>query len=139
MGGWVLGTLALDDPEERQDMIAYMKAEVSAVLEGLQEATYLGGLLGEMLLYRKSAMGPQATLPTAIDTKTCLKPISMPLAASDTMLPLSLKAPKNISMTKVVCGGEIQKRSKRDIGRLKSKMVGNIAVADCHIDTQQRC
>jgi len=126
MGGWVLGTLALDDPEERQDMIAYMKAEVSAVLEGLQEATYLGGLLGEMLLYRKSvAMGPRATLPTAIDTKTCLKPISMPLAASDTyMLPLSLKAPKNISMTKVGAGGEIQKRSKRDIGRLKSKMVG---------------
>ncbi|KAI9877369.1 MAG: hypothetical protein M1830_004102 [Pleopsidium flavum] len=126
MGGWVLGTLAFNDAEEREDMIAYMKAEVSAVLEGLHEATYLRGLLGEMLLYGKSAaMVPRATVQATNDTRGSLKPISMPLTASDShFLPLSLKAPRNISMTKVGAGGEIQKRSKRDIGRLKSKMVG---------------
>lgn len=126
MGGWVFGTLALDDPEEREDMIAYMKAEISAVLEGVEEATYLGGLLGEMLLYGKSvSAGPRKANMAVDHNKKRLAPITMPLISTDAnFLPLSLKAPRNVSATKVGAGGEVQKRSKRDIGRLKSRMVG---------------
>ena len=130
MGGWVFGGFALDDPEEREDMIAYMIAEVSAVLEGVEEATYLTGILTEMLLYGKSvgAGRTRANLASSRSNDTAAvssKPITVSVASVDSrLLPLSLKAPQAIPLTKVGAGGEIQKRSRRDIGRLKSRMVG---------------
>lgn len=126
MGGWFLGASALDDSEDKADMIESMIAEISAVLQGVQEAAYLTGTLTQMLLYAKSAAAGIRSNPTkGHDTVATAKSVEMPLDTVDTrLLPLSLKAPQNIPLTKVGAGGEIQRRSRRDIGRLKSKMVG---------------
>ena len=126
MGGWFLGASALDDSEDKADMIEYMIAEVSAVLQGVQEAAYLAGTLTQILLYGKSvAASLRANALKGTDTAAIAKPVTLSLDNADPrLLPLSLKAPQAIPLTKVDAGGEIQKRSRRDIGRLKSKMVG---------------
>lgn len=126
MGGWFLGASGLDDSEDKADMIESMIAEISAVLQGVQEAAYLTGTLTQMLLYAKSAAaGTRSNPPNGHYTAATAKPVGMALDPIDTrLLPLSLKAPQNIPLTKVGAGGEIQRRSRRDIGRLKSKMVG---------------
>ena len=126
-GGWIAGNASAGDLMETEDTITYMKAEISAALEGIEEATYMKGLLGEILLFGKS-VSTQPKLPKISDanqTPHKVKPVTIPLGSiQDNYLPLGLKAPQGVSQTKVGAGGEIQPRSKRDIGRLKSRMVG---------------
>ncbi len=127
MGGWFLGaSSAFDNSEDKADMLELMIAEISAVLQGVQEAAYLAGTFTQMLLYGKSvAAGARAIPSKAKDTTAMAKPVTLSLDTVDTrLLPLSLKAPQAVPLTKVGAGGEIQKRSRRDIGRLKSKKVG---------------
>jgi hypothetical protein len=122
--GWLLGSPMGDEMSETADTIAYMKAEISAALEGVEEATYLRGMLGEVLLYansygtsqvkREGDKGGQRTITT------------IPPAEKDGLgnaLPLGLKANQGVGTTKVGAGGELIKRSKRDIGRLKDMKV----------------
>ena len=127
-GGWILGNSVSDDLTETADTIAYMKAEISAALEGIEESTYLKGMLGEILLCGKGSLDssviqsrsnePQVPAPPA-------KPMTIALDEEDfQLLPLGLKVAPIVSTTKVGAGGELIRRSKRDIGRLKSKMVG---------------
>ena len=126
-GGWIAGNASAGDLMETEDTILYMKAEISAALEGIEEATYMKGLLGEILLFGKS-VSTQPKPPKMSDASQVpheVKPITIPLGSiQENILPLGLKAPQGVSRTKVGAGGEIQERSKRDIGRLKSKMVG---------------
>ncbi|MCJ1303027.1 hypothetical protein MMC08_005833 [Hypocenomyce scalaris] len=126
-GGWITANATADDFMETEDTITYMKFEISAALEGIEEATYMKGLLGEMLLFGKS-LGTQPKppkVPDASPTSHMVKPITIPLGGLEgNFLPLGLKAPQGVSQTKVGAGGEVQKRSKRDTGRLKSKKVG---------------
>lgn len=122
--GWVLGASMSEDLTDTADTIAYMKAEVSAALHGAEEATYLESVLGEVLLFGKNAhfqghyqLGSNPAV------------VKMQFPASSTLgignaLPLGLKLGQNISTKKVGVGGEIRERSKRDIGRLKSRIVG---------------
>lgn len=127
-GGLMLSTSAGDDFTEISDTITYMKAEISAALEGVEESTYLKGILGEMLLCSKDKLhSPEKSLiPTVAQlTAPPAKPVTIPFEKEDSsFLPLGLKGAPVISTTKVGAGGELMKRSKRDIGRLKSKMVG---------------
>ena len=123
-GSLILGSGFNDDMIETADTISYMKAEISAALEGIEEAVYLKGILGEVLLCGKEALGPSkikdaAVLPNRNVPKTVVLQDEEPSA-----LPLGLKLEKKVSMTRVGAGGELIGRSKRDIGRLKSKMVG---------------
>lgn len=127
-GGWILSSSMSDDLTETADTIVYMKAEISAALEGIEEATYLKGMLGEILLCGKNSLyssvkqsrSNEAQLPDLP-----AKPINIALAEDDSqLLPLGLKPAPVVSTTKVGAGGEVIKRSRRDIGRLKSKMVG---------------
>jgi hypothetical protein len=127
-GGWILGTSITGDSSETADTLSYMRAEISAALEGIEEATYLKGILGEILLYGKSALN-SSTKPSRPDqaqlTAPPLKPTTIALNDTESsLLPLGLKSAPIISMVKVGAGGELIKRSARDIGRLKSKMVG---------------
>ena len=127
-GGWILGNSGSDDLAETADTIAYMKAEISAALEGIEEATYLKGMLGEMLLCGKDSLDsfvrqsrsnrPQRPAPPA-------KPETIALVEEGSqLLPLGLKPAPVVSTTKIGAGGELIKRSMRDIGRLKSRTVG---------------
>ena len=109
--GFLLSTaLPADQATETADTITYMKAETSAALEGIQEATYLKGALGEILLYADTLVKQKRDKKMVIDDSK--------------ELPLGMKATQPIEMTKVGAGGEIQKRSMRDIGRLKSRRIG---------------
>ncbi|KAL9606664.1 MAG: hypothetical protein Q9179_000186 [Wetmoreana sp. 5 TL-2023] len=114
-GGWLLSNSAADDSTEVMETVSYMKAEISAALEGIEEATYLQGMLGEVLLCGKSALNAQSTRPPppAIDWAD----------AGSIPLPLGLKLEQNIPLVKVGAGGELQRRSRRDIGKLKSRRV----------------
>ncbi|KAH8668123.1 hypothetical protein BGZ60DRAFT_376843 [Tricladium varicosporioides] len=138
-GGWLTGGTRLvnGDPSEAAELISSLKLEVSAALEGIEEATYLRGLTSEMIRYSNSV---QKALPkeffddieTQSETPARKKrkgPINPPiiLRATDEqarLLPLGLKAEQAISRLKVGAGGEVSRRTARDIGNLKSKKVG---------------
>ena len=126
-GGWIMGTSVSVDLSESADTIAYMKAEISAALEGIEEATYLKGMLGEILLYGKDALLPvkQSRPPDTQLTTTPKKPMTIALQDKGTnnLLPLGLRGAQVIPKTKVGAGGEVLKRSRREIGMLKSKKV----------------
>ncbi|MCJ1227983.1 hypothetical protein MMC12_004642 [Toensbergia leucococca] len=123
--GWILGAPRASDLTETADTISYMRAEISAALEGVEEATYLKGLLGELLLYGET-VGPTTTKSLeSASASLWTKPITVGReGGQNNYLPLGLKAPQEVSLTKVGAGGELQRRSMRDIGRLKSRMVG---------------
>ena len=127
-GGWILGDSMSDDLTESADTVAYMKAEISAALEGIEEATYLKGMLGEILLYGKDSLNSSVKQPKSNEAQPPAlppKPETMTLDEEGSqLLPLGLKLAPVISTIKVGAGGEIIKRSRRDMGRLKSRMVG---------------
>ena len=126
-GGWLTGEARLvdGDPFEAEDLIHSLKLEVSAALEGIEEAVYLKGLTAEMIRYGD---GVQAALPKSsseIQTEKRSKPIVLPALGQDIRtLPLGLKAEKQISLLKVAAGGAVYQRTRRDIGHLKSQKVG---------------
>jgi hypothetical protein len=130
-GGWLSGDsmLAHNDHFESEELIQSLKLEVSAALEGIEEASYLKGLIGEMVRYGE---GVQKALPpgekgTKMDSsrKRNTRPITLPHVGRDArLLPFGLKSEKRVSLYRVGAGGEVQARTARDIGHLKSKKVG---------------
>ncbi|KAL4812009.1 hypothetical protein BDW67DRAFT_194058 [Aspergillus spinulosporus] len=132
-------------------LIAEMKSEVSAALAGVEEATLLTGILREYLRYAKSVTNDSRSLTSALpDDALNAAPSSTSVRheklngadllvfgaqddevdggdgdASGKLLPLSLKAAKDVSKTKVLKGtGKVVQRSKREIGYLRRKAVG---------------
>ncbi|KAL5045542.1 hypothetical protein BDW71DRAFT_79622 [Aspergillus fruticulosus] len=135
-------------------LIAEMKSEVSAALAGVEEATLLTGILREYLRYAKSVTSDSRShTPSAsalADDASNAAPSSTSVRheklngadllifgaqdddadggdgdASGKLLPLSLKAAKDVSKTKVLKGsGRVVQRSKREIGYLRRKAVG---------------
>jgi hypothetical protein len=138
-GGWLSGDLKFvkGDPFEAEELISSLKLEVSAALEGIQEAAYLKGLTSEMVRYGDAM---QKSLPQERDPdsetparKKRKGPVNAPLLLPSTnaevrILPLGLKADKQISLLKVGAGGEVSKRTARDIGHLRSQKVGKYPV-----------
>ena len=128
--GWMLGSSAVDDLMNSADLLSYMKAEISAALEGVEEITYLKGMLGEILLCGKeSLVGPskKAMMYAKSQNTKAQQVRSMTVAMTDEesgILPLGLKLKPRVDKTKVGAGGELIPRSQRDIGRMKSRMVG---------------
>lgn len=130
-GGWLSGdaTLVNGDHFESEELIASLKLEVSAALEGIEEATYLKGLTAEIVRYgeavQKGSRTSEKRLKIEGGPKRAIRPITLPQVGRDAfMLPVGLKAEQQVSLYRVGAGGEIQQRTARDIGRLKSKKVG---------------
>lgn len=111
--GWLLNDSAVGNSVDSIETISYMKTEICAALEGIEEAAYLQGMLGEILLCGKGALSSHDNRPPPLDWGDKQK----------CALPLGLKLDRSISLTKVGAGGELQKRSMRDIGKLKSRRV----------------
>ncbi|OGM43300.1 hypothetical protein ABOM_008670 [Aspergillus bombycis] len=69
--GWISATAFDDTPTREMDLIADMKSEISAALAGVEEASYLKGVLGEYLRYTdsvaKSAKSAATRKPKARD------------------------------------------------------------------------
>ena len=124
-GGWIMGSSLTDELIEPAETIAYMKAEISAALEGIEEATYLRGMLGEMLLCGKSFKNryPDAYRQRDVKNERSKPTIVSVGEGGDNTMPLGLKVHQDISKYKIGAGGELIRRSARDIGRLKSRMV----------------
>ena len=125
--GWLLSSSIGEKISESADTIAYMKAEISAALEGVEEATYLRGMLGEILLYASSYSTSQTKREgekagQGQRTITTIPPADENRGLANA-LPLGLKASQGVGMTKVGAGGELIRRSKRDVGRLKDREV----------------
>lgn len=137
-GGWLLAdsTLTSGNQYEAEDLIEGLKLEVSAALQGIDEATYIKGLTGEMIRFEKTL---QRTVPviersTGTDNRsgrasTVSRPILLPTnGKTSAILPIGLKAGHYVSAQRVGAGGELKTRSKRDIGRLKSQQVGKYSL-----------
>lgn len=121
-GAWI-GNSSNTIMADNADTIAYMKAEVSAILEGIEEAAYLRGMLNEVLLYSKTVKTRH--LEPAVNAADAAKPVTVVVQNwQDSLLPIGLKADQGAGLRKIGAGGEIQERSMRDVGRLKSKKVG---------------
>lgn len=122
-GGWLTGNARLinGDQSESEAFIGTLQMEISAALEGIETAVYLKGLTSEMVRYAESVLkgiGPEDTGRMASSILT------LPSGEKDvSILPIGLKAERQISRLRVGAGGEIQRRSKRDIGRLLSRQV----------------
>lgn len=130
-GGWLLGDTMMvnGDHFESEELIASLKLEVIAALEGIEEATYLKGLTAEMVRYGDSFQNgrPAAEKRRKVESgkRHDTRPVTLPEIGRDAfMLPFGLKADQQISLYRVGAGGEIQQRTARDIGRLKSRKVG---------------
>ncbi|RKF59822.1 Uncharacterized protein OnM2_056019 [Erysiphe neolycopersici] len=122
-GGWLSGEARLvdGDPLEAQRLITNLKAEVSLLLEGIEEMIYLKNILAEMVRYSEINF-KEFTVNTK---KDALTPQNSSLASHDTaLLPLGMKVERQISTSKISIGGEVTRRSKRDIGDRKSRKVG---------------
>ncbi|KUJ21685.1 uncharacterized protein LY89DRAFT_778082 [Mollisia scopiformis] len=121
-GGWLSGEARLvdGDPFEAEELISSLKLEISAALEGIEEAVYLKGLTSEMIRYGDAV---EAALPNSIQP-THVPVILPPTSENTNFLPVGLKVEKPIALSKVGVGGAVHQRTKRDIGYLKSQKVG---------------
>ncbi|KAF8866980.1 hypothetical protein BDZ45DRAFT_719968 [Acephala macrosclerotiorum] len=118
-GGWLSGEARLVDGDrfEAEELISSLKLEISAALEGVEEAVYLKGLTSEMIKYSDAI---EAALPKHKRTDILMSPTEEDIS----LLPVGLKVDKEIALNKVGAGGAVYKRTKRDIGYLKSQKVG---------------
>ncbi|KAI1073434.1 hypothetical protein F5B20DRAFT_516065 [Whalleya microplaca] len=122
-GGWLLNDAILAG-DESGDFVASLKLEVSAALEGLEEAVYLRGIVGEAVKYCESC--GKAGSGTAVDM---MKPIPLHVKEPGAQaLPLGLRLKDKISAQKIVSGGEIVERSQRETGHLRSQQVGHYSL-----------
>lgn len=123
-GGWVLAASGAEDLAETAETVAYMKAEVSAALEGIEEATYLKGMLGEVLLFDKNSRDKNQHLLPIDQFVSQARSSMVKIAENRDALPIGLRNTQIAPDKKVGAGGEIKKRTGRDMGRLRSQIVG---------------
>jgi hypothetical protein len=132
-GGWLSGSARLVSSNrfEAEELIASLKLEVSAALDGLEEATYLKGLTSEMVRYGDAVLKgiPTTEGPPEKRQKTTHSSQSILTSEQEIkLLPLGLKAEQQVSKLRVGAGGEVHERTARDIGRLKSQKVGKYSL-----------
>jgi hypothetical protein len=128
MAGWLVSSAA--DPMDAVDkLLDSLRAEISATLEGVHEATFLTGVLSEFVRYQTKRINAGypawATAPNA-GKKNANKDgrVWRYEVAEDKTLPVGLKVvPKKVEKTKK-SGGRPQAITKREEGIARSKMVG---------------
>lgn len=138
-GGWLINDAIVaagaGDHMDSADFLASLKLEVSAALEGVQEAVFMRGIISEFVRYGNSVQKAEGESSqkyrrgdvTALvmhgqhDKAVASSPGGTELSA---MLPLGLKAKAKISAEKVISGGEIARRRRRELGHLVSQKVG---------------
>ncbi|KAH6968881.1 hypothetical protein DER45DRAFT_581668 [Fusarium avenaceum] len=119
-GGWLLNDAISSNKSETGDLLTALKLEVTAALEGLEEAVYLNGIVGEAvgfgLASQKGGAGRQVW--------NANKPVPMQMEGRESrLLPLGLKTKQMPTKSKIVSGGEVVQRSTRETGHLISQKV----------------
>lgn len=121
-GGWLLNDAVSNlDSSETGDFITALKLEVTAALEGIEEAVYLNGVVGESTRYGIAASKSGASRNSSWNVN---KPLPIHVESRESrMLPLGLKTKMLPTREKVVSGGEVVQRSMRETGHLISQKV----------------
>ncbi|KAK1981941.1 hypothetical protein LZ30DRAFT_781676 [Colletotrichum cereale] len=119
--GWLTNGTSLGDRADAADFITALKLEVSAALEGLNEAVYLDGIVGEAVQYGRAVKAGAKTAPSG-RAQALAKPVSLDVESSP-YLPLGLVSKQHVSNLKIVSGGEVLERSSREKGHLLSQKV----------------
>lgn len=122
-GGWLVNDATASsgtDQGEAGSFLTGLKLETSAALEGLQEAAYLNGILGEVVRFGFAAQKSRARrqTPGAAQATSSLQE-----GRASRMLPLGLKTKALPTTDKVVSGGEVVRRTAREMGHLISQVV----------------
>ncbi|OCL03910.1 hypothetical protein AOQ84DRAFT_433683 [Glonium stellatum] len=127
--GWLAAANSVNSVDSTEDVLHSLRLETSAALEGIWEAGFMKGLLSDFLRYsRKSAEGQHK--PDNRKMRAQGKPeLVHSWQGKDTqtveqsMLPLGVSELMGIERKKVGIGGEIKKRSAREMGIMISKRV----------------
>lgn len=127
-GGWLTGPTSTNEAlSETADTIAHIKAEISAALEGIEEAAYLKGMLETVLLHGRFSSSSTHRDGHGAKPVLQLRPANADVAEdvlSRSALPLGLDAAHGLSTKKVGAGGRLLDRSRRDMGDIRNRMVG---------------
>lgn len=120
-GGWLFNdAISWADKSDAGDFLTALKLEVTAALEGLEEAVYLNGIVSEAVRFGQAAQR-SGTTRQGWNTN---KPIPMQLEGRESrLLPLGLKTKQLPTRNKVVSGGEVVQRSMRETGHMISQKV----------------
>jgi hypothetical protein len=120
-GGWLFNdAMSWADKAEAGDFLTALKLEVTAALEGVQEAVLLNGVVSEAARFGLAT--PDKTW--AARQGRLHKPIAVPIEGKESrLLPLGMKTNLPPSIHKVVSGGEVVIRSSRETGHLISQKV----------------
>ncbi|KAG6004363.1 hypothetical protein E4U21_001126 [Claviceps maximensis] len=127
-GGWLFNdAMSWADKAEAGDFLTALKLEVTAALEGIEEAVFLNGIVGEAvrfgLLAEKSRAARQHWNSNNSNS-ICNKPNTLHVESRESrLLPLGLKTKLMPTWEKVVAGGEVVQRSSREAGHLISQKV----------------
>lgn len=129
MAGWLLSS-AVDPMDAVDKLLDSLRAEISATLEGVHEATFLTGVLSEFLRYQNKRVNagykPFAGVPNAGRRKANKKGrVWRHQRGENKMLPIGLKiVPKSVEGS-VKMGGKMERKiTKREEGIKRSKMAG---------------
>lgn len=139
-GGWLINDAIVaagaGDHMDSADFLASLKLEISAALEGVQEAVFLRGIISEAVRYSNSVQKAEAEAgqkykkrgdgaPQALVLRGAISNHEVGSKVGEAaMLPLGMKTNDRVSAEKVISGGEVARRRKREVGHLVSQKVG---------------
>ena len=121
IGGWLMST-ASDPLDAVDELLASLRGEIATALEGVHEATFMSGLLGEFMRY--GWIREQAEPMSDIVNGAKFRKVQGDENPDGKILPMGFKVEKKPEKTRVMSGGEVVKRSKRDIAREINMAVG---------------
>jgi hypothetical protein len=127
MSGW-LSASASDPIDSVDELLLSLRAEISATLEGVHEATFLTGVLSEFLRYpyKRAKAGWAATRKPNQGAEKALSQgkVWRVEKAEEPSLPMGLKVEAKIDDTYVRGGGAIVKLSRKEKGQAAHRAVG---------------
>jgi hypothetical protein len=107
LDGW-LSSSAATPADSVNELLVSLRAEISAALEGINEATFMSGLLGEFLHYG-AALSREDRNPR---TKTAIRTQHKPTKE----LPLGLHVDERPESAKIDSSGQMRWKTRREIG-----------------------
>ncbi|OAR01578.1 hypothetical protein LLEC1_00873 [Akanthomyces lecanii] len=121
-GGWLFNdAVSWADKAETGDFLTALRLEVTAALEGIEEAVHMNGVVSEAARFGQAMQKNSAGRQVIWNNN---KPMTMQLESQESrVLPLGLKVKHMPTKEKIVSGGEVVQRSARETGHLISQKV----------------
>jgi len=113
---------ASDPLDAIDELLSSLRGEIATALEGVHETTFMSGLLGEFMRY--GWIREQAEPVSDVINGAKFRKVQGEEKVDGKVLPMGFKVEKKPDKTRVRSGGEVVKRSKRDIAREINMAVG---------------